>query len=64
MLNELYSDGVFPSATFLELEDLYRQRNELVHGFVAEELRPSAVQFIVETARGLLNESEPAKQTV
>lgn len=62
MMNELYSDGVFSNSTFRRLEGLFRLRSEIVHGFAAPPVEPSAVQFLVETARRLLDESRLATQ--
>jgi hypothetical protein len=62
MLNELYSSGIIPTADFRKLEGLYQPRNAMVHGFRYPKVEPSAVQFLIETARRLLAESEAAKQ--
>jgi hypothetical protein len=63
MLNELYSAGNLSAAEFPRLEHVYRLRNEIAHGFASPTLDPGVVQFLVETARRLLDESRPAKQT-
>jgi hypothetical protein len=62
MLNELYSAGILPTATLRELEGLFQLRSEVVHGFAAPDVEPKAVQFVVETARRLLTESERVRQ--
>jgi uncharacterized protein YutE (UPF0331/DUF86 family) len=63
MLNELVSSGVLSMSVFRDLEALFQLRNVLVHGFSAPAVEPRAVQLLVETARRLLDESHPAKQT-
>jgi hypothetical protein len=63
MLNELYSGGNLSVTEFSRLEHIYRLRNEIVHGFASPALDPGLVQFLVETARRLLDESRPVKQT-
>ena len=62
MLNELYSSGDFSTGVLRELEGLFQLRNAVVHGFSAPEVEPGAVRFLVETARRLLEETQPAKQ--
>jgi hypothetical protein len=63
MLNELYSSGVLSTRVLRDLEGLFQLRSAIVHGFSAPVVEPSAVQFLVDTARRLLTESKPAKQT-
>ena len=63
LLNELYSSGMLNGGDFRDLERLYQARNVIVHGFSPPEIQPSAVQFLVDTARRLLAESHPAKQS-
>jgi hypothetical protein len=63
MLNELVSSGVLSISTFRDLESLFQLRNIIVHGFSAPEINPRAAQFLIDTARRLLDESRPAKQT-
>ena len=63
LLNELYSSGMLNGGDFRDLERLYQARNVIVHGFSPPEIQPSAVQFLVDTARRLLEESHPAKQS-
>jgi HEPN domain-containing protein len=62
MLNELYSDGLLPGSVFRDLEGLFQARSAIVHGFTTPEIEPSAVQFLVDTARRLLDESRAAKK--
>jgi hypothetical protein len=62
MLNELYSSGVFAEQEFRELERLYQLRNRIVHGFAAPASEAGVVQFLNQTARRLLAESQRAKQ--
>jgi hypothetical protein len=57
MLNELYADGVLPINVLRDLERLYQARCAVVHGFTTPVIENSAVQFLVETARTLLDES-------
>jgi len=42
---------------------LFQARSAIVHGFTTPAIEKSAVQFLIETARRLLLESQPAKQT-
>jgi hypothetical protein len=63
MLNELVSSGAISHRAFRDLEGLFHLRNVIVHGFSAPAVEPGAVQFLVDTARRLLAESHPAKQT-
>jgi hypothetical protein len=46
-----------------DLERLFQVSSAIVHGFSAPAVDPSAVRVLVETARRLLAESQPAKQT-
>jgi hypothetical protein len=63
MLNELYSGGVLQSSVFRDLEGIFHSRSAIVHGFATPVIEKSAVQFLVETARMLLDESRVAKKT-
>jgi hypothetical protein len=63
MLNELVSSGDISHGTLQELEGLFHLRNVIVHGFSAPAVEPSSVRFLVDTARRLLAESAPARQT-
>jgi hypothetical protein len=63
MLNELYSGGVLQSSVFRDLEGLFQARNAIVHGFTTPGIQASAVQFLVDTARRLLDESQTVKKT-
>lgn len=64
ILNELYSAGAISTGVLRELEGLLHLRNAIVHGFSASiVVDAKVVQFLVDTARRLLTESQPAKQT-
>ena len=63
MLNELYSGGVLQSSVFRDLEGLFQVRSAIVHGFTTPSIQASAVQFLVDTAQRLLDESRAAKKT-
>jgi uncharacterized protein YutE (UPF0331/DUF86 family) len=63
MINELYSHGFLSRSTFDDLEGYLRLRNVIVHGFAPPEVEPSAVEFLVRTARELLDEPVLAKQS-
>ena len=63
MINELYSDGVLQGSVFRDLEGLLEARNAIVHGFTTPGIQASAVQFLVDTARRLLDESRAVKKT-
>jgi len=62
MLNELYSDGVLQSSVLRDLEGLFQVRSAIVHGFMTPVVEDSSVQFLVQTARMLLDESRAAKK--
>ncbi len=62
MLNELYSGGILTTTVLRELEALFQLRNVIVHGFSPPAVEPRAVQFLVDTARRLLTESQLVKQ--
>jgi hypothetical protein len=61
MLNELYSTGIFSTEEFPRLEKAWKLRNEIVHGFAAPTVDPETVQFLLQTAKRLLNESKAEK---
>ena len=63
MLNELFSAGVFSNSVFRDLEGLFQLRNIIVHGFAAPQFPPSSVDFLLSTARQLLEVPPQAKQT-
>ena len=62
MLNELYSGGVLKTSVFRRLQGLFQTRSAIVHGFTTPVIENSAVQFVVEIARELLDESRAAKK--
>jgi hypothetical protein len=62
MINELYSSGVLQSSVVRDLEGLFQLRTAIVHGFTSSGIQSGAVQFLVETARMLLDESRAAKK--
>jgi REase_AHJR-like len=61
MLNDLYSSGALSHTEFRELEGYFRLRNVIAHGFSVPEITPSAITFLAETARRLLEESKPVE---
>ncbi len=63
MLNELYSSGILSTSDLRHLESLFQLRSAIVHGFSVPVVEPAAVQFLIDTARRLLAESQPARQT-
>jgi len=63
LLNDLYSSGVISTAILRELEGLFQLRNAIVHGFSEPAVDRKAVRSLVDTARLLLAESQPVKQT-
>jgi hypothetical protein len=63
MLNELYSAGALSHSVLRDLEGLYQLRSAIVHGFAEPAIETSGVQFLINTARRLLDESRPVKQT-
>ncbi len=62
MLNELYSSGVLQTNVFRDLENFFQARTAIVHGFTTPVIENSAVQFLVEVARMLLDESRALKK--
>jgi hypothetical protein len=63
ILNVLYSHGILKSGAFRKLEDAFEIRNAIAHGFASPDVEPSAVQFLISTARSLLEELPAAKLT-
>jgi len=63
MLNELFSAGDFNNSVFRDLEGMFQLRSMVVHGFTGENVETSAVQFVIDTARGLLDSPFPTKKT-
>jgi hypothetical protein len=63
LLNELYSLGSLSSSVFRELERLFPLRSAIIHGFAVPGVDPDRVAFLVETARRLLTDSQPTRQT-
>ena len=63
MLNELFSSGIFTNIEFRELEGLFQLRNIIVHGFAVPHFPNSAVEFLLHTAKQLLEDQPQAKQT-
>lgn len=62
MLNELYSAGVFSNSEFRDLEGLFQLRNTIVHGFTVPPFHTSSVEFLLHTARQLLEGTQQTKQ--
>jgi hypothetical protein len=63
MLNELFSAGIFSNSEFRDLEGLFQLRNIIVHGFAVPQFPNSAVEFLLHTAKQLLEATPQAKQT-
>ncbi|HVX10731.1 MAG TPA: hypothetical protein VHC22_06085 [Pirellulales bacterium] len=61
MMNELLSAGVLSNSDFRDLEGLFRARSAIVHGFTTPIIEPVAVNFIIEVAHKLLDQSNPVK---
>jgi REase_AHJR-like len=61
-LTELYSNGPLPESVYRELEGLFCARTAIVHGFTIPAIPVGAVRFVVEAARGFLEESRAAKE--
>lgn len=62
MLTELYSDGFLSYEDFPRLEQLYRWRSQIAHGFCPPRLEPDTIAFLTNAARQLLDESQNVKQ--
>jgi hypothetical protein len=63
MLANLYSDGHIPFEDFPRLEQLYRWRSVIAHGFAPPNLEPDAIEFLTGAARRLLEEFEVVADT-
>ena len=63
MLVDLYSVGLLSFQDFPRLEQLYRWRSEISHGFAPPKFEPDAVEFLAGIARRLLEESEAVRQS-
>jgi hypothetical protein len=63
MLNELYSAGDLSVTDFPRLEQVLRSRNEIVHGFASPNVDAGSIQFLIETARCLLQQSRLETRT-
>jgi hypothetical protein len=63
LLNVLYSSGAILTSVLRNLEDSFEVRNAIVHSFSAPPVDASAVRFLIDTARRLLTESQPVKQS-
>ena len=61
MLNELLSAGAISNSVFRDLEGLFQARSAIVHGFTMPIIEPGAVNFILDVARKLLEESNMVK---
>ncbi len=62
MLTDLYSIGLRSFQDFPRLEQTYRWRSEIAHGFAPPKLEPDAIEFLTGLARRLLEESQAVKQ--
>ncbi len=62
MLTDLYSAGSLSPQDFSRLDQLYRWRSEIAHGFAPPKLEPGAVEFLTGAARRLLEEPQAVKQ--
>ena len=63
LLDDLYSSGAISTGVLRNLERLLQTRSVVVYGYASPAVDPGAVQFLVDTARRLLAESQPMKQT-
>jgi hypothetical protein len=63
MITELFSAGALSPDEFPRLEMSYRLRSQIAHGFVPQHFDAGYVQFIIDTARRLLEESHNSKKT-
>jgi hypothetical protein len=65
MLNELYSNGIFAVEEFRKLENLFRVRNQIVHGFISSLASEGAsVQFLCDLGHRLIEESRTAEVSI
>jgi hypothetical protein len=63
LLNELYSAGAISTGVLRQLEGILSLRSAMAHGFSTPVVVDAkVVQFLVDTARRLLGESQPTKQ--
>jgi hypothetical protein len=63
LLNDLYSAGIISTSVLRHLERLFHVRSAVINGFSVPAVDPGAVRFLVDTARRMLAESQPVKQT-
>jgi hypothetical protein len=61
MMNELLSAGALTNSEFRELERLFQARTAIVHGFTMPRIEPGAVNYLLDAARKLLEESKSVK---
>jgi hypothetical protein len=62
MLTDLYTIGLIFYQDFPRLEQLYRWRSQIAHGFAPPKIEPDAIEFLRGVARRLLEESQVAAQ--
>ncbi|HUY92807.1 MAG TPA: hypothetical protein VMV10_28965 [Pirellulales bacterium] len=62
MMNELLSAGLLSNSVFRDLEGLFQARSAIVHGFTTPIIDAKAVNFILDVARKLLEESKAVRQ--
>ena len=61
-MNELLSAGLLSNSVFRDLEGLFQARSAIVHGFTTPIIDAKAVNFILDVARKLLEESKAVRQ--
>jgi REase_AHJR-like len=62
LLNELYSNGSITAEELQKLENLFRVRNQIVHGFASTRASEGgAVQFLCDVGQRLIEESRTAQ---
>lgn len=63
MINELYSNGSISMDEHAELYNMFRLRNELVHGFSEQKFEKRDVLFLLDLAKRFISQSVEAKST-
>ena len=63
LLSDLYTVGLLSFQDFPRLEQLYRWRSEITHGYAPPHFEPDSIEFLTGLARQLLEEPQTVTQT-
>lgn len=64
MLSQLYSSGMLSQEEFHRLEEAWKIRTELVHGFVVPSVDESVIQSMIDVTKRLMEESRTTQRSV